>query len=399
MKPLLFLHSVAVALLFLVGCAFVLWIGLWGSPEENLERRTKRSPLSARSPNTFRALLTLPGGQRSSNRGSPDMVIRNGGTHVHQRPHNVVQGGIFWSSALEVASPVGFLEAQVDSWMERARASHIVSLEKGCGRSSNRLARFADGSKACIRYGINLEQIQGEAFSFYLARLLGIKNVPPLALSRVSANSVQWSPVQKEVLGSQWPDGSIVSLTPWIDNLTDVVAPKALRSEDGRLRPLRADLENLTQAELLELMQWTDLIVFDYLTANFDRLVSNLFSLQWDPRVMQRATSNLHKAPNGGLVFIDNEAGLVHGYRVRAMWDKYNEPLLRAVCLFRRGTARKILELHKLRNTASELQRLYQEHEPLAADLGPLSEDHAQLLQDRVDLVYKHILLCQAAYS
>ncbi|KAJ1182306.1 hypothetical protein NDU88_007498 [Pleurodeles waltl] len=374
-------------------------MGLAGSPEESQERRTKRSHLSARSPNTFRALLTVPGGQRGSNGGSPDMVIKSGGTVVNQRPHSVVQGGIFWSSALEDASPEGFSDAQVGSWVERARTSRIISLEKGCGRTSNRLARFADGSKACVRYGINPEQIQGETFSFYLARLLGIKNVPPLALSRVSANSAQWGQVRKDLLGSQWPDGSIVSLTPWIDNLTDVVAPKALRSEDGRLRPLRADLENRTQAELLELMQWTDLIVFDYLTANFDRLVSNLFSLQWDPRVMQRATSNLHKTPNGGLVFIDNEAGLVHGYRVRAMWDKYNEPLLRSVCLFRRGTAGKILELHKLRNTAYELQRLYQEQEPLGVDLGPLSEDHAQLLQDRLDLVYKHITLCQAAYS
>ncbi|XP_019061323.1 four-jointed box protein 1, partial [Fukomys damarensis] len=57
------------------------------------------------------------------------------------------------------------------------------------------------------------------------------------------------------------------------------------------LRPLRdagGELANLSQAELVDLVQWTDLILFDYLTANFDRLVSNLFSLQWDPRVMAR---------------------------------------------------------------------------------------------------------------
>ncbi|XP_005047031.1 PREDICTED: four-jointed box protein 1, partial [Ficedula albicollis] len=90
--------------------------------------------------------------------------------------------------------------------------------------------------------------------------------------------------------------------------------------------PLSAgELVGLPPSQLVELVQWSDLILFDYLTANFDRLVSNLFSLQWDPRVMRRATSNLLRGPDGGLVFMDNEAGLVHGYRLLAMWDPYNE--------------------------------------------------------------------------
>ena len=107
----------------------------------------------------------------------------------------------------------------------------------------------------------------------------------------------------------------------------------------------------------MDLVQWTDLILFDYLTANFDRLVSNLFSLQWDPRVMHRATSNLHRGPGGALVFLDNEAGLVHGYRVAGMWDKYNEPLLQSVCVFRERTARRVLELHRGQDAAARLLR------------------------------------------
>ncbi|XP_069479460.1 four-jointed box protein 1 [Ambystoma mexicanum] len=392
MKPALCVHSAAVPLLFLLSCALVVWTGLQGTAEKPQGLRTKRSQSAgwvgpqAPLPNTFRALLTVP----ADGIASLDLAAKD--------RRSVVEDGIFWGSRLVEAAPAGFSASQVASWMARARASRIISLEKGCGRSSNRLARFSDGTKACVRYGINPEQIQGETFSFYLSRLLGIENVPPLALSRVNPNSPQWGQVRTELLGSQWTEGAIVSLTPWIDNLTDLVAPSALRPEDGRLRQVRADVENRTGAELLELVQWTDLIVFDYLTANFDRLVSNLFSLQWDPRVMQRATSNLHRAPNGGLVFIDNEAGLVHGYRVRAMWDKYNEPLLRAVCLFRRGLAGRIRELHGRGSAAAELHRLYREHEPLASELGGLSEDQARLLQDRLELVYKHILVCQAAY-
>ena len=71
--------------------------------------------------------------------------------------------------------PRGFSEAQAAAWLEVARGAQVVALDRGgCGRSSNRLARFADGTRACVRYGINPEQIQGEALSYDLARLPGL---------------------------------------------------------------------------------------------------------------------------------------------------------------------------------------------------------------------------------
>ncbi|XP_074855045.1 four-jointed box protein 1 [Carettochelys insculpta] len=377
---------------------------------------------------TFRTLLTLPAGgdkaepragreqeqaellaPRRSSQPEPQQG-RDSAPGARERPAqeapadpaSPVHGGIFWSRALEQQVPPGFGSEQAALWWETARAARIASLERGgCGRSSNRLARLSDGSRACVRYGINPEQIQGEALSYQLAGLLGIQQrLPPMTLALVEARGPQWAQVREELRGSHWAEGAVVSLTQWVDNLTEVVAPAPWRSEAGsgrRLQPLAAgELGGLTQAQLVELVQWTDLILFDYLTANFDRLVSNLFSLQWDPRVMHRATSNLHRAPNGGLVFIDNEAGLVHGYRLLSMWDKYNEPLLRSVCIFREATAQRVRELHHLQNAASELLRLYRTHEPLAGRLGFLSEQQAQQLQGRIDFVHKHILHCKA---
>uniref|UniRef100_A0A8C8RTI3 Four-jointed box kinase 1 n=1 Tax=Pelusios castaneus TaxID=367368 RepID=A0A8C8RTI3_9SAUR len=361
---------------------------------------------------TFRALLTLPA---AGERGQPPEGQERPGQssqpqpsepasrerEVPADPASPVQGGIFWSRALEQQVPPGFDSEQAAAWLEVARAARIASLERGgCGRSSNRLARLADGSRACVRYGINPEQIQGEALSYQLAGLLGIQpRLPPMTLALVEARGRQWGQVRDELRGSHWAEGAVVSLTQWVDNLTDVVAPAPWRSEAGsgrRLQPLESgELGGFTQSQLVELVQWTDLILFDYLTANFDRLVSNLFSLQWDPRVMHRATSNLHRAPNGGLVFIDNEAGLVHGYRLLSMWDKYNEPLLRSVCIFREATAQRVQELHRMQNAASELLRLYRTHEPLSDQLGFLSEQQAQLLQGRIDFVHKHILHCK----
>ncbi|OPJ82819.1 four-jointed box protein 1 [Patagioenas fasciata] len=349
---------------------------------------------------TFRALLALPAADQEEQGGE-----RRFAAPGSQPPADVaspVERGIFWSRELEKQVPPGFAEEEAVAWLSAARAARVASLERGgCGRSSNRLARLSDGSRACVRYGINPEQIQGEALSYHLAGVLGIQErLPPMALALVEARGQQWEPVREELRGSHWVEGAVVSLTRWVDNLTAVVAPAPWGAEAGAgrwLQPLSAgELGVLPPSQLVELVQWSDLILFDYLTANFDRLVSNFFSLQWDPRVMGRATSNLLRAPDGGLVFMDNEAGLVHGYRLLAMWDPYNESLLRSICVFREGTARRVAELHRRRSAAAELRRRYRAREPLWARLGFLSERQAELLQARVDFVHRHIAHCRA---
>ncbi|XP_071975148.1 four-jointed box protein 1 [Engystomops pustulosus] len=307
-----------------------------------------------------------------------------------------LEQGVFWARAVERALPQGFSDEYTLHWQEFARTASVVSMEKGCGRSTNRLVTLSDGSRACVRYGINPEQIQGEVLSFYLSRLLGLHTVPPCVLSKVG--SAQWAPVQAELGGTGWTSGSLVTITPWLYNLSSVLPPLALRAEDGKLHPLREELR-WGHPGVVELAQWGDLILFDYLTANFDRLVSNLFSLQWDPRVMLRGTNNLHRTPDGTLVLLDNEAGLVHGYRLRDTWDKYNGQLLGTVCLFRRGVARRLRELYLGRRAAEELHALYTAREPLAADLGALTDLEAQILQDRVGVTYRHVQTCQGKYS
>ncbi|NWR75910.1 FJX1 protein, partial [Centropus unirufus] len=349
---------------------------------------------------TFRALLAVP--TVAAGREEPGREQGSAASPLPLAAVSPVERGIFWSRELEEQVPPGFAAEEAAAWLSAARAARVASLERGgCGRGSNRLAWLSDGSRACVRYGINPEQIQGEALSYHLAGVLGMQErLPPMALALVEARGRQWEPVQEELRGSHWAEGAVVSLTRWVENLTAVVAPAPWGTEAGadrRLQPLSAgELSGLSLSQLVELVQWSDLILFDYLTANFDRIVSNLFSLQWDPWVMRRATSNLLRAPDGGLVFMDNEAGLVHGYRLLAMWDPYNEPLLRSVCVFREGTARRVAELHRRRSAAAELRRRFRAREPLWSRLGFLSERQAELLQARVDFVHRHIAHCRA---
>uniref|UniRef100_H2S505 Four-jointed box kinase 1 n=1 Tax=Takifugu rubripes TaxID=31033 RepID=H2S505_TAKRU len=390
------------AVLFLCALASVFYV--WSALESRLERHKRRFAAQTEgffhpglsmdlSSKTFRALLAVPLAQKARLGSRPDArnltgqvaSVRSGDYHVNEdnkrsasregpvKLGSPVEGGIFWSEWLEELFSAGFAEEYSREWQERVRTYRIVKLEPGCGRISNQLATFADGTKACVRYGINVDQLSPE--------------------------SEQWAAVRTRTDALQWSDRAVVSLTKWVANLSGVVTPGPLRQESSGLHPRLQELDNKTTAELLELMQWTDLILFDYLTANFDRLVSNLFSRQWDSRVMERDTNNLLKTPDGDIVFIDNEAGLVHGYRVLDMWEKYHSAVLSSVCVFRRRTAQRVAELHRRGDSRKVLLELYRDSEPLSSQLGFLSDEHAGILQDRIGRLHKHIAHCKGTYG
>ncbi|XP_028814517.1 four-jointed box protein 1 [Denticeps clupeoides] len=388
------------ALVFLCTCSGALYV--WSRLEERLERHRRGPPPPPDSvpelpAKTFRALLAVPPARSA-------LFNATGGNRPEARPFprtlgEITEDGVYWSGRLESFLPPGFGEDHGRAWRRRARSSPVVSLEPGCGRVSNQLATFSDGSRACVRYGIDPDQVQGEALSYYLAALLGISNLPPLALSLVGGAGQQWAAVRRRVEGLQWSGRAVVSLTEWVANLTAVATPALLRPESRGLNARQADLENQTAAGLLRLVQWSDLILFDYLTANFDRLASNLFSLQWDAAAMRRDTSNLLQAPGARLVFLDNEAGLVHGYRVLDAWERYHRATLASVCLFRRATARRVAELHRAGDARARLLELYRRREPLHAALGFLSDAQARTLQRRIGALHGHIADCRAKYG
>ncbi|XP_062847419.1 four-jointed box protein 1 [Trichomycterus rosablanca] len=396
------------ALVILGTCAFVLHF--WSGLEKRLERRKRSVPDYGAHPaypgheaaGSFRALLAVP--QKShvfeNTTATTSVLLKNrtGDRAAFGSANDpIIEDGIFWSQRLESDLWNGFVDEHARRWRDRAHHSQVVSLEPGCGRTSNRLATFADGHRACVRYGINLEQVQGETLSYYLANLLGICNVPPLALARLDGE--QFARVRLHMDSLQWAPNSLVSLSEWVPDLSPASVPSPFRQDKIGLRPIAPVPRGTNTSDAHELMQWSDLIVFDYITGNFDRLVSNLFSLQWDVRAMERDASNLLRTPRGGLVFIDNEAGLVHGYRVLDMWEKYHSTALGSVCVFRRKTAQRLAQLHRYRDAHARLLQLYRDREPLAAELGFLSEDHSRTLQNRIDRVYEHILRCKAKYN
>jgi four-jointed box protein 1 len=156
-----------------------------------------------------------------------------------------------------------------------------------------------------------------------------------------------------------------------------------------------------TTSELVELAQWSDLIVFDYLTANLDRVVNNLYNLQWNPAMMDAPAHNLAREPNSGLlVFFDNESGLLHGYRLLGKYEAYHGALLGALCVFRRSTADAIKRLHSDKNVGHLLQARFDASEPEFRDFLPsLPDKSIKILNERIDRVYEQIRRCERQYS
>ncbi len=99
-------------------------------------------------------------------------------------------------------------------------------------------------------------------------------------------NSPQWNnlkPAKNETDAADWPGDAIVALIEWLPNLTKTTMPVALRDfitppDSNPRQPLDVtsskELANLDENILTQLVQWSDLIIFDYLTGNYDRVAS-----------------------------------------------------------------------------------------------------------------------------
>jgi four-jointed box protein 1 len=69
--------------------------------------------------------------------------------------------------------------------------------------------------------------------------------------------------VATNVTEMDWKEGSLVALTPWFEDLSKTHMPHILR--DILMRS-PVTLWNVTLEEAGQLAQWSDLLIFDYLT-------------------------------------------------------------------------------------------------------------------------------------
>uniref|UniRef100_A0A182F3E1 Four-jointed box protein 1 n=1 Tax=Anopheles albimanus TaxID=7167 RepID=A0A182F3E1_ANOAL len=152
---------------------------------------------------------------------------------------------------------------------------------------------------------------------------------------------------------------------------------------------------------LVELAQWSDLIVFDYLIANLDRVVNNLYNFQWNADIMAAPAHNLARQTDSALlVFLDNESGLLHGYRLLKKYEAYHGLLLDNLCVYRRSTV-EALEQLRAANVGRRLNALFERTTTaqIRDVLPPLPEKSVKILVDRIDRVLGQVQKCRELFA
>ncbi|KAF2883371.1 hypothetical protein ILUMI_22816 [Ignelater luminosus] len=324
----------------------------------------------------------------------------------------LIENGIYWGSKIEKSLPEGYLEKKHESWTNYVQTGIAVKLEGGCGRMQNRLVTFQDGLQGCVRYRQNTDQIQGELFSFYLAQILKLSNLAPSTVSTVNLKSPLWQNLATEIAAAQWNSNRPVVLTQYISDLDSANIPSVFKPVERHLN--KYDVLNMTGnnvnvldngiviKNLVELAQWSDLIIFDYLTANLDRIVNNLYNYQWNVNIMDAPAHNLAKKVDTNLlIFLDNESGLLHGYRLLKKYEIYHSVLLDNLCLFRKQTVDIIKDLRNNKNVGTLLRNMFEErNDPQVKDVLPTLPDKSiKILNERIEKVYNQIIKCESMYS
>lgn len=343
---------------------------------------------------------------------------------------------IYWGARVENTLPRGFGYQSTEIWERYINTSMIVKMDVGCGRMQNRLVTFEDGMQACVRYRQNTDQIQGEIFSFYLGKLLNLTNLAPSVVKVVDLNDKLWSGVADHIAASRWNTNRAVVLTQYIPSLQSAHIPDVFKpterhlnkfdvlklllkenktidsTDEGDKTKTNANVEyftridmkvnNVTMERLVELAQWSDLIIFDYLTANLDRIVNNLFNYQWNANIMDGPAHNLAKQVNSGLlVFLDNESGLLHGYRLLNKYNVYHSLLLDNLCVFRKSTINAVKDIYENDVLGAKLDEMYHsKNDPVIRDvLPPLPEKNKKVLYERFGKIINQVKKCNNKFS
>ncbi|XP_059056925.1 extracellular serine/threonine protein kinase four-jointed [Achroia grisella] len=377
----------------------------------------------------------------TNHKHSINKVINNATNYVPNE-YTVLYDNIFWGPEVEDMMPQGYGENTAEIWEKYVEQSEVIKIEPGCGRMQNRLVTFKDGIQACVRYRQNTDQIQGEIFSFYVGQLLNLTNLAPSVVKVVDVKDKLWRNVATDIASAQWNTNRAVVLTQYIPSLEPATIPDIFKPSNrhlnkndvlqmclkenktvdtskeilieklrnNNLKSTTNDVENFEHIDMtlsrktiisfVELAQWSDLIIFDYLTANLDRIVNNLFNYQWNINIMDGPAHNLaRKMDSGLLIFLDNESGLLHGYRLLKKYNVYHSLMLDNLCVFRKKTVDALNNLYEQSIKTKISDIFHRKNNAVIRDiLPPLPEKNAKILHERIGKVLSQIEKCEQKY-
>lgn len=336
-----------------------------------------------------------------------------------------ITDGIFWSDAVERLLPPPERSHRQRHWRQHASSQAVGAVRAHCGRLRGAYeVTFEDGhTRACARPQRNVEQLLGTVYTAALAGLLGLGNHVPASLlvSPPEQEPERWSAVADDIRG--WRQGRPVAFVDLADarRLADAVLPESLTAtfltsgslpaeqQQPSLTPLA--VVRLSPAEAAVLAQWSDLVLFDYITAHTDRIVNGIVNARWGGGGAQIWRRPVHKMAadvvDGSLLYTDNEDAIFQGYSLLdavadggQQYAAYHEAILSRLCVFRASTVGAIERYHKSGDLADKLIKAVERHDSVAERFLPHVGGHmGPVLQARLASVASWVHNCSVAYS
>ena len=338
-------------------------------------------------------------GSKPSIKVSPSMKVSNGSLEVHRYSTTPCSPSslLYWPNDQQWTIQPPFSKREASVFMDKIKSLRVVSLEKGCSTTKvlNRLATLEDGTKVCCRpFKI------GNIYSYHLNWLLGLRNVLPVTAVEVNLTNEKWKSVHDVAKAARWRDGMKIIMEPFIDNLTEVYhLPYFNDNETSILTVPMAEKLPLTPLARKMMVQWSDMILFDFLTGHTDRKIVNN---------NKQPVKNLYKTPSSKLVLIDNESTFTQGYH-REMFYKHGyckttSLFLKRTCAFRQHTIEGILSLERHSNDSGSpltvLQNYIKENDPYTYSVIPIwqkeMENIEKNMRERIEEIKSRLLKCES---
>lgn len=293
---------------------------------------------------------------------------------------------------LDIDSAGIFSVAEIGSFLKILRSGKVGDMRDskmgswGVRKGLNHLATLSNGESVFMKERGNKFQMQGELYSYYLNCFLEMWNVPPTALACVNTTNHQWIDNLTKPMMSGHSYTCYIA-TAYVSGLKDVV----YMPERGR-QGIGLEAISTTPRELSHLMEWSDMILFDFLCGQSDRLVDNLFFPRVNFEIPLKKVPNLMKTSSGELVLIDHEATFHISYskaRVNAAERYKQSHYLKMVSVFRRRTVERVCWLCSHKDPASTLEAYINDHDPLSLLIA------TKLIQeDRYDFKKRLLNVC-----
>lgn len=287
--------------------------------------------------------------------------------------YGIVHEGVTWDPTIVQSIPQVFSAEGDKDFIDKAHRLRIINITKGCSDYEKRMLILEDGTKVCSKHRVNYQQLQSELYSFHLSRILNIYNIPPAVLVKVDYTTAQWQDVIGDATKAGLRQGMVVVLTQYIDNFLPTYIPDLLQVKSDILLPTNTSFKTTSERKIHQLIQWTNLIVFDFITANSDRVMNALANMQWNPRVISMPVHNLYETAQGSIIFIDNESGFWLGYKLASESEnhrKLQKSYITKICIVDGSVLHAIEEL--LDTGCDMLRKRVVEHDPESCRFIPM---------------------------